>query len=289
MNFTNIDFCPTMGKLNTKVVSALLADGLFAGSEKAKCLLATRYEQMKMNCGNVPHGDSRWNLDGIVADKTDKAALLPVPHIKMGDCGTLVNQLWDHQNFDLDMPTWMVKRGVKDPCRVTIVSQDPLRTNHKAGALVLSTPFGFHSADYRSISCQNRTLCCFVERLLEECEACVYLTDCRKFYTSDNFVNSHKGQFKGLFGNVLNDELKAFAPDLIVTLGNYAADAIAAKRPRAGLAVQSVNNLKVLAAYHTGARPNHFKNVVESGRKSDYFDEVFKVVHKELEKRGKQR
>ena len=123
---------------------------------------------------------------------------------------------------------------------------------------------------------------------MEECQACVYLTDCRKFYTSDNFVNSHKGQFKGLFGNVLNDELKAFAPDLIVTLGNYAADAIAAKRPRAGLAVQSVNNLKVLAAYHTGARPNHFKNVVESGRKSDYFDEVFKVVHKELEKRGKQ-
>ena len=92
-----------------------------------------------------------------------------------------------------------------------------------------------------------------------------------------------------MFGKALNDELRAFAPDLIVTLGNYAADAIAAKRPRAGLAVQSVNNLKVLAAYHTGARPNHFKNVVESGRKSDYFDEVFKVVHKELEKRGKQR
>ena len=32
MNFKEIDFCPTMGKLNTKVVSALLADGLFTGS-----------------------------------------------------------------------------------------------------------------------------------------------------------------------------------------------------------------------------------------------------------------
>lgn len=277
-----------MGKLNTKIVSALLADGLFAGSEKAQGLLAARYEQMKKNYGNVPYDDSRWDLDDVKADKKDKAALLPVPNDQMGDCGVLVDQLWIHPNFGHDMPTWMVKRGVKNPRRVMIVSQDPLRTNHKAGALVLSTPFGFHSADYRSISCQNRTLCRFVERLLEECEVCVYLTDCRKFYTSDTFVNSHKGQFKGLFGNVLNDELRAFAPDLIVTLGNYAADAIAAKRPRAGLAVQSVNNLKVLAAYHTGARPNHFKNVIESGRKSDYFDEVFKVVHKELEKRGKQ-
>lgn len=289
MNFKEIDFCPTMGMLNAKAISSLLADGLFAGSEKANDLLAARYKQMKNNYGNVPHDDSRWDLDGIIADKMDTAALLPVPHARMGNCGTLVNQLWNHPDFGLDMPTWMVKRGVKDPRRVMIVSQDPLRTNHKAGALVLSTPFGFHSADYRSISCQNRTLCRFVERLLEECEVCAYLTDCRKFYTSDNFVNSHKGQFKGLFGNVLNDELKVFAPDLIVTLGNYAADAIAAKRPRAGLAVQSVNNLKVLAAYHTGAWPNHFKNVVESGRKSDYFDEVFKVVHKELEKRGKQR
>ena len=289
MNFNEIDFCPAMGKLNTKVVSALLADGLFADSEKAKGLLAARYEQMKKNCGNVPHDDSRWNLDGIIADKVDKAALLPVPHARMGDCGTLVNQLWNHPDFGIDMPTWMVKRDVKNPRRVMIVSQDPLRTNHKAGTLVLSTPFGFHSADYRSISCQNRTLCCFVGLLLEECEACVYLTDCRKFYTSDNFVNSHKRQFKGLFGKVLDDELEAFAPDLIVTLGNYAADAIGAKRPSEGLAVQPINDRNVITSYHTGARPNHFKNFVESARKSDYFDKVFKAVHGELKKRGQRR
>ena len=289
MNFKEIDFCPAMSKLNTNVVSALLANGLFAGSEKAKSLLAARYVQMKKNYGNVPYDDSRWNLDGIIADKVDKAALLAIPHARMGDCGTLINQLWNHPDFGIDMPTWMVKRGVTNPHHVMIVSQDPLRTNHKAGTLVLSTPFGFHSADYRSIGCQNRTLCCFVEQLLEECQACVYLTDCRKFYTSDNFVNSHKRQFKGLFGKVLDDELEAFAPDLIMTLGNYAADAIGAKRPSEGLAVQSINDRNVITSYHTGARPNHFKNFVESASKSDYFDKVFKAVHGELKKRGQRR
>ena len=289
MNFTNINFCPTMGKLNTTAIAGLLASGLFKGSAQARTLLSARYVQMKKNCNNVSHDDPRWDLDGIIADKTDKAALLPVQHARMGDCGTLANQLWNHPNFGLDMPTWMIKLGVDNPRRVMIISQDPLRTNHKAGALVLSTPFGFHSADYRSIGCQNHTLCCFVERLLEECEACVYLTDCRKFYTSDNFVNSHKRQFKVLFDKAHHDELTAFAPDMIVTLGNHAADAIGAKLPRDGLVVQSVNDRNVLAAYHTGARPNYFKNVVASGRKSDYFDQVFKAIRDELKKRGQRR
>lgn len=40
MNFNEVDFCPMMGKLYTKEVSALLANGLFTGSEKAKALLA---------------------------------------------------------------------------------------------------------------------------------------------------------------------------------------------------------------------------------------------------------
>ena len=289
MNFTNINFCPAMGKLNTTAIAGLLASGLFKGSAQARTLLSARYVQMKKNCNNVSHDDSRWDLDGIIADKTDKAALLPVQHARMGDCGTLANQLWNHPNFGLDMPTWMIKLGVDNPRRVMIISQDPLRTHHKAGALVLSTPFGFHSADYRSIGCQNHTLCCFVERLLEECEACVYLTDCRKFYTSDNFVDSHKRQFKVLFDKALHDELTAFAPDMIVTLGNHAADAIGAKLPRDGLVVQSVNDRNVLAAYHTGARPNYFKNVVASGRKSDYFDQVFKAIRDELKKRGQRR
>ena len=294
MNWNAIEFCPKLPPKSAggnttcgDYVAKLLADNLFNGSTQAQRLLAARYQQMKDNYPNVPHDDSRWDLElgsmKVRRYKTDKAALLPVPHGRMGNCGALVNQLWNHPNFGLDMPTWMVKRDVKKPHRVMIVAQDPLRTDQEKGNLVLSTPFGFHSADYRNVCCENHTLCCFVERLLEECEVCVYLTDCRKFYTSDRFVNARKRQFKGLFDNVLHAEMEIFNPDLIVALGNDAADAIGAKRPGRGCDVQRDHDPKVLAAYHTGARPKHFKNFVESGSKSDYFAKVFETVHGELD------
>ena len=291
MNFKEGDFCPTMGKLNTKVISALLADGLFAGSEKAKGLLAARYEQMKNNCGNVPHDDSRWNLDGVKADKKDKAALLPVPKDQMDDCGVLIDQLWIHPNFGHDMPTWIVKRDVKNPRRVMIVSQDPLRTNHKAGTLVLSTPFGFHSADYRDVKCENAVLFRFVERLIEECRACVYLTDCRKLFTDDvlegsrgrvNFVRSHQRQYRKLFKSMLDAEMVAFAPDLVIALGNDAAEYIGAEPPRNGYHIQDVGGLGVVAAYHTGAFASVLKRFIPSGRTQDYFDAVFTEVSNHL-------
>ena len=287
MNFNEIDFCPTMGKFNTKVVSALLADGLFAGGEKAQGLLAARYEQMKKICGKVPHDDSRWNLDGVKADKKDKAALLPVPKDRIGDCGTLVNQLWEHLNFGHDMPTWMAKRGEKNPRRVMIVSQDPLRTNHKAGSLVLSTPFGFHSADYRAIRCENQVLFCFVERLLEECHACVYLTDCRKFFTDDvlegsrgkaNFVRSHQRQYRAMFKSVLDAEMAAFDPDLVVTLGNDAAQYVGVEPPRNGFEIQKIGGRRVIAAYHTGAYASVLRRFVASDGVKTYFDKVFSAV-----------
>lgn len=286
MNFKDIVLCPRMGKLNCRAIASLLATGLFNGSAQARKLLSDRYMQMKKNCGRVPHDDSRWDLDGIIADKTDKAALLSVPHIRMGNCGTLVNKLWDHQNFGLDMPTWMVKRGGKDKRRVMIVLQDPFRKNHKVGRLVLSTPFGFHSTDYRNICCRNHTICCFVERLLEECRACVYLTDCRKFYTSDNFVNSHKKQFKGLFDKTLGDELTVVAPDMIVTLGNDAADALGARHAHKGFDVQEIGRYKLIAAHHTNTHFNHFKTGNKDWCKEEYFAEVFKVVRKELRRKS---
>ena len=291
MNFKEIDFCPTMGKLNTKVVSALLADGLFAGSEKARGLLAARYVQMKKNCGNVPHDNSRWDLDGIIADKVDKAALLPVPKNQMGDCGALVDQLWCHPNFGHDMPTWIVKRGIKNPSRVMIVSQDPLRTNHKAGMLVLSTPFGFHSADYREVRCENAVLFRLVERLVEESNVCVYLTDCRKFFTDDvlegsrgraNFVRSHQRQYKTMFKRVLDAEMAVFAPDLVVTLGNDAAKYVGAESPQKGYRVQDVAGRDMIAAYHTGAYAFVLRRLVAIGGVHAYYEAVFNEIRRHL-------
>lgn len=291
MNFKEIEFCPKIGKVNTTALSSLLANDLFAGSDKAMELLAIRYEQMKKNCGNVPHDDSHWDVGSIKADKKDKAALLPVRKNRMGDCGALVNQLWEHLNFGHDMPTWMVKCGIKDPKRVMIVSQDPLRTNHKAGTLVLSTPFGFHSADYRDVKCENAVLFRFVERLIEECRACVYMTDCRKLFTDDvlegsrgrvNFVRSHQRQYRKLFKSMLDAEMVAFAPDLVIALGNDAAEYIGAEPPRNGYHIQDVGGRGVVAAYHTGAFASVLKRFIPSGRTQDYFDAVFTEVRNHL-------
>lgn len=286
MNFKEIEFCPKIGKVNTTALSSLLANDLFAGSDKAMELLAIRYEQMKKNCGNVPHDDSHWDVGSIKADKKDKAALLPVRKNRMGDCGALVNQLWDHLNFGHDMPTWMVKCGIKDPKRVMIVSQDPLRTNHKAGTLVLSTPFGFHSADYRNVCCQNPILCRMVERLIEECDACVYLTDCMKFYTSDKFVERNLSQFRQLFDEALRMEMETFAPDVIVTLGNRAAEFCHVKPPRDGYRTQDVDGRRFVASYHTGVHPAPIRKFVSSGSINAYFKLVFDEVCGVLESGG---
>lgn len=274
-----------MGGLDTTAVAKLLADGLFGGNVAARKLLTARYAQMKKNCGTVPHDDARWDLDGISADHEDMAALLPVPRERMGNCGQLVDPLWDHSNYGHDMPTWMVGKGRESAHRVMVVSQDPLRTNHEAGSLVLSTPFGFHSADYRNIHCENKRLFCLVERLLEECGACVYLTDCRKFFTDDvlkgsrgkkNYVRSNQKLYRPMFRAVLEAEIAAFAPDLILTLGNDAAEYVGAEQPKMGYHVQEVGGRKVIAAYHTGARApvlNKFANT-----STDYFDKVFTAV-----------
>ncbi len=291
MDFKEIDFCPAMGGLDTAAVAKLLANGLFGGSVAARKLLTARYAQMKKNCGNVPHDDPRWDLDGISADRKDKAALLPVPRERMGDCGQLADQLWSHANYGHDMPTWMVCKGGKSARRVMVVSQDPLRTNHKAGSLVLSTPFGFHSADYRNVHCENKLLFCLMERLLEECGACVYLTDCRKLFTDDvlkgsrgkkNCVRSNQRLYRPMFRSVLEAEIAAFDPNLILTLGNDAAEYVGAELPQKGCRVQDVGGRKVIAAYHTGARASVLRKFANANSTTDYFGKVFTKVRGSL-------
>lgn len=293
MNWNTIEFCPELPPKDAvgnavcgDVVAKLLADNLFNGSTQAQCLLSARYRQMRDNYSNVPHDDSRWDLKigtkKIKREGADEAALLPVCQTAMPGCVPLVSQLWNHANFGHDMPTWMVKHGVKNPHRVMIISQDPLRTNQDSGKIVLSTPFGFHSADYRNICCQNHTLCYLVERLLEEANACVYLTDCMKFYTSDGFIKSRHKQFYPMFNATLQAEVTAFVPEVILTLGNVAAKFCRARPPREGYKAQPVGGRKLIASYHTGAWAIAIKNFVTSGSVNAYFNLIFNEVYKVL-------
>ena len=284
MDFREIDFCPSLGNCNIKAVAELLADKLFSKSEAAKKLLTARYEQLKRNCVDVSHDNPLWDLEGIIADHEDKAALLPVQRKRMGECGTLVNQLWEHANFGHDMPFWMVRSKVIHAPHVMIITQDPRRTGQDEGILTLSTPFAFHSITYRKVCCYNHTMFHFIRNLIYDSNACVYITDCRKFYTSDDFVRSNAMRFKSLFDDVLRIELSLFKADLIVTLGNDAADSMKAKHPNEGLSVQNIENRSVIAAHHTCARPYHFTTKGKDWCKEEYFIEVFKIVQEWLNK-----
>lgn len=228
----SILFCPELQgcSVNCDNVAALLADNLFANDPKVKGLFSERYRQMRENYSGVPHDDKKWDLklgtETFEREGNDEAALLSVPQCALPGFPSRIAELWNHANFGHDMPTWMVKRGVKNPRRVMIVSEDPLRTGHPAGNLLLSTPFGFHSEDYRAIGCENPAVYDLVRRLLDKGD-CIYLTDCRKFYTDDggkkNFVTSNLKiklrYWENVFLPTLKAEIRAFVPDVILGLG----------------------------------------------------------------------
>ena len=298
MNWTEICFCLNLPSaagrsdgLDCGRVSTLLAETLFAGSRGMGDVLVARYRQIAANFLDVRFVDPRWDLavGGRVLphDAHDNAALLSVPADLLDGCAAPVAELLNHANFGHDMPTWMVKEGVENPLRVMIISQDPRRTGHPAGSLVLSTPFGFHSRDYRDICCQNPVLCRQVERLLEA-NTCVYLTDCMKFYTDDiveggkppqNYVRSnlHRGHYHDLFRAALDAEIAAYAPNVILTLGNEAADFVGAAHPGEGLDPQQINGRTVIAAYHTGAHPPVIRRLGFQSTQ-EYFNQVFATV-----------
>lgn len=242
-NWSSILFCPEVQgcSVNCDNVAALLTANLFANDPKVKRLFVERYRQMRENYSDntradgkgVPHDDERWDLklgtETFERDGADKAALLSVPQCALPGFPPRVAALWNHANFGLDMPTWMVKSGVENPRRVMIVATEPRRTGHPAGNLLLSTPFGFHSEDYREIGCKNDAVYDLVWRLLDKGD-CVYLTDCLKFYTDDgtdgrkeNFVTSNLKcklrYWENVFLPTLKAEIRAFDPDVILGLG----------------------------------------------------------------------
>lgn len=284
----SILFCPELQgcSVNCDKVADLLADNLFRGNPEARKLFVARYRQMQENYSGVSHNDKKWDLkfgtETFRRAGTGKDALLSVPQCALSDIPKQVAELWKHRNFGHDMPTWMVKSGVKNPRRVMIMSQDPLRTGHSAGQLLLSTPFGFHSKDYRA-KCKNDDVYNLVWRLLERGD-CVYLTDCLKFYTKDdekkNFVTSNlKRKFWEMFKLTFEAEIRAFDPDVILGLGGVFFENVFGgekgkftKRAGSCPCVGTVTvkdggtdrDIRALSFLHPSARENYKKRIYDS-------------------------
>lgn len=291
MNWDAIEFCPSLSidgrNMDEDAVSVLLARTLFSNGTHARDLFSARYRQMRRNYSDVPYDDLRWDLTlGTVTfgcEGVDKAALLPIPQHALPNSPHPVAALWSHSNFGHDMPTWMVKRSVKNPRRVMIVSQDSRRTGQPAGRLLLSTPFGFHSSDYRNICCQNSVICRFVWRLLDECDACVYLTDGIKF-CADGIKPKHMGrQFQRTFETALHEEIALFSPDIVLALGDLAAGFCNIRPPCVGLDIQNIDNCRFVSAYHPRVRNlAGIRRFTESGRIVDYFNKVFNRIREQI-------
>ena len=260
MNWNDVIFCPddyTKKMSVNAVVDALAGKDCVFPVGLAE-VLRERYRKMREHFLDscVTHPDFWRQGDLRLADvKRYRDALLEIPSAHSAFKGNdewkdiLKNPCVGH-----DLPVWM--HGPK-PCknrRIMIVSQDPLRTGHGAGKLLLSTPFGFHSADYRYND--GDLLMQLALRLMGE-GFVLYFTDAMKIYnrkpeplklnkktkkeespckgctnydecmTRCNEVGISKRRiqrdFKTRYNTCLADEIHIFNPDVILTFGKPAA------------------------------------------------------------------
>ena len=264
MCWNDVVFCPdgvVNGLTANKVVDAL------AGENKIfpvglKEVFLTRYEKMRdpkvfmQSCREHPE---LWRQGSLRLADVGKYrdALLEIPTHPLFDDDDEWNEILKYPCVGHDLPVWM--HGPK-PCkdrRIMIVSQDPLRTGHGIGKLLLSTPFGFHSADYRDNDgdllmhlalrlMENGYLLYFTDAMKiynrkpepkridkktgkqkSPCKDCEHYEKCkRRRVEIGRAKNEIQKNFRERYKQCLAEEISLFDPDVIVTFGEPAAKAL---------------------------------------------------------------
>lgn len=210
---------------------------------KSVCkILVGRYSRMKKLYGKASANDSEWIQTGctIAGTKKHKDVLLGIPR-GMFDTD---NEMWCGENgilgredVGLDLPTWMELKGSKRTERIMIVASEPKRAIHTSGNLWLSSPWAFHSKDYREhqIKPLLRTI---VESFIRDRQAIVYLTDCRKIYDVDKIAqNSYATEYKRCF----EKEIKLFKPTLLIGYGSNVLETLSIDNPQRDFSSKVVN------------------------------------------------
>lgn len=219
---TDVSFCDD-AIMSSQEVVGLLADNLHLG--EVRSVLQERYERMQSLFKDVQAGDSRWQQDGCEGPE-DKDVLLGIPRNKFRDdnamwCGN--GGLLSLPNLGLDLPTWMKKRDVDSKTRIMIIAMEPLR-NRDSGALWLSSPWAFHSDEYRRTVRPSPFLRRVVESFMEKKNAVVYLTDLFKLYADDGECT--RTHFNKEYDAILKREMDIFKPDVILGFGKDVAAAL---------------------------------------------------------------
>ena len=260
MCWDRIVFCPNQGieGLTTSVIANVLTGegGIFPVGLVE--VFKRRYEimqtQFMQSCCAQPELWSQGELRLADVSRYHDALLeIPADHLAFQNdprwMRILQNPCVGH-----DLPVWMCGPRPIEGRRVMVVAQDPLRTGHGTGKLLLSTPFGLHSADYRDndggllmqlalqlmedgctlyftdfmkiynrkpepLKVDRRT-----ERLKSPCKGCQYFNECiqRRDEVSRG-KRKIKREYSVRYKECLNREIELFNPNVIITFGVDAA------------------------------------------------------------------
>ncbi len=236
MNWENdVSFCHDMGTLSARTVSSLIGQNVLATNAAFRNFLESRYKRMAAHFRDTPHVDKEWKqkISSCVCStkhddiKPDARLVVPVWNVLSRD--DRVSTLFTEPNLGLDLPTWFYAKNRKQAKRVMLVSQDPLRIGDDAGNLYISSPWAFHSKEFRTKE-RKEIPQLLVNHLLDE-GYCVYLTDASKLFARNHAFCGRIiiPTFQQVFHDVLMQEVELFKPDVIVAVGKVAAQILTGK------------------------------------------------------------
>lgn len=183
-----------------------------------------------------------------------------------------------------DTPVWLSKDGnIEKMIRVMMIFQDPLRNRGLDGKILLSSPFGTHSYDYRNKT--NEALMKILQGLWNSKDIIFYLTDFNKLYIKDETpsietLNKKHPEIAQNFRPILDAEIELFKPDLIVTLADYTSNNLLEAKIDANnrFKKHSYNGIDVLPMFHIAgsfvsiARKKKFDEVNVNGKYTSWID-----------------
>lgn len=220
----DVSFCEG-GIVNPNEIVNLLSNDLEL--ESIRDVLSARYERMQTLFRNTAADDEAWRQDGcgIANPQRYKDVLLEIPRGLFGEgndmwCG--VNGILSRPDVGIDLPTWMQRRGVQPRQRIMVIAEVPQRARHGAGMLLLSSPWAFHSMEYRALP-KNRLIRSVIEAYMCEKNAVVYMTDCRKIYDG---VGMAQRQHEVSYRRILQREIDLFGPTTIIGFGSKVLEAL---------------------------------------------------------------
>lgn len=220
---TEVLFCDNV-IVNSDTIAGLLADKLQLAS--VRTILERRYNLMRALFKDALADSSDWRQNGCtIADtRSHWDVLLGIP-ISMFNAN---NTIWcgeggilNREDVGLDLPTWIIKNGVNPHMRIMVVAESPKRENVTAGTLWLSSPWAFHSKEYRDHP-RNTRIRPIVETFMDEKNAAVYLTDIYKIYAKGQTLNNSEVDYR----SILNREIELFNPSIIIGYGSKVLDAL---------------------------------------------------------------